>query len=639
MVRGATKPVSGSRNQSAVLTGMLPAPFVVWIAIISLLGVSVSAWAQQQPRVDEVSGRLEPDQIAVYDISGLKSGETLYVYAEGTSRGLDPLVALLRPDLDIESIEERLSAIDKAAARGRDPLNVILEVMNALSLTWNDDVRGVYDAAIEFTVPADGTYQLLVASSMARRIDTTGKYRLLVGVDAPQVLSGKAATTDRLATPHAIPDLERGAEEFHGTLSKRAPFKVYQLGDIDPGDTLYVYAEGSSDGLRPALTLEDFGAKPIDDANFAGKESVATLQYTFERDTAEWRIRVAGGGMDESQTTGDFRLIVGFNTPEVLQGKATTGVRAVIRQPIPVKIGLEIQQIVSVDQQAENFTVVGDLIMEWRDSHLAYEPDPERPFKFFTGDSFHRATNEKGILWPQFILSNQQGRRYLDARTVKVYPNGAVNYAEEFTATLQAPDFDFRRYPFDSQHFFINVDLMLPQWYFVFEEIVGFSRVGEQLGEEEWIVDHVTTGVSQSDYASRPVSRFTLGFDASRHLYYYIFRILLPMMIIITVSWVLFFLRDYAKRVDAASANLLLFIAFNFTISTDLPRLGYLTLIDMFLVSTFVVTALVLVLAVYLRRIELDGRIARVEKIDRYVLMFYPVAYLIAAGLVFLLFH
>ena len=638
MVWRATKPISASRETSGVLIDMSRAAFVMWIAIMSCLVASVSAWAQQQPRIDEVSGRLEPGQIAVYELSGLNSGEVFYAYVEGVSGGLDPLVALLQPGLDIENLEERLAAIDKAAAQGRDPLNVILEVMNDLSLAWNDDIRGVYDAAIEFPVPADGTYQLLVASSMARKIDTTGKYRLLLGVDAPQVLSGKAAPTDRLARLRALPELVRGAEKMRGTLSKRAPFKVYQLGDIDPGDTLYIYVEGSSNDLRPSLTLEDFGAKPIISANIAGKETVATLQYAFEQDTAEWRIRVAGGGMDETLTTGEFRLIAGFNTPEVLEGQAANGIRAVIRRPIPVKMGVEIQQIVSVDQQAENFSVVGDLIMEWRDPRLAYEPDPDRPFKFFTGDSFHRATSEKGILWPQFIVANQQGRRDLDARSVKVYPNGEVSYAEEFTVTLQAPEFDFRSYPFDKQHFFINVDLMLPLWYFVFEEIVGFSQVGEQLGEEEWIVEGVATRVSQSDYASRPVSRFTLGFDASRHLYYYIFRILLPMMIIITVSWVLFFLRDYAKRVDAASANLLLFIAFNFTISNDLPRLGYLTLIDMFLVSTFVVTALVLVLAVYLRRRELDGRIEHVQKVDQYVLMFYPITYLIAAGLVFLFF-
>ena len=176
---------------------------------------------------------------------------------------------------------------------------------------------------------------------------------------------------------------------------------------------------------------------------------------------------------------------------------------------------------------------------------------------------------------------------------------------------------------------------MPPLWYYVFEEIEGFSQVGDRLGEEEWIVEDVTTRIEQTDFASRPVSRFTLGFDASRHLYYYIFRIFLPMLIIITVSWVLFFLRDYGKRVDAASANLLLFIAFNFTISRDLPRLGYLTLLDMFLISTFVVTGFVMVLSVYLRRMETDGRIDLVQRIDGYVLTIYPLAYFIAALVAF----
>jgi hypothetical protein len=618
-------------------TNQLSSMFLAWIAICCLLIISVPALAQTQARVDEISGRLEPDQIAIYHLNDLKSGETLYVYVEGTSRGLDPLVALLRPGLDINSIEEDVFAmLDEAATEDQGPLTVIREVLSDLSLIWNDDSRGSYDARIKFTVPTDGDYEVMVASSMAHRTD--GKYRLLIGVDAPQVLKGKAAKTDTLASFRVISDFEHGAEEVQATLSTRTPFKIYHLGDIDPGDTLYVYVEGLSNDMRPSITLEDFGAKPIADANYAGKESVATLKYQFKRDTAEWRIRVTGNNADGTQSTGDFRLIVGFNSPEVLEGKTITTGRAVIRQPIPVSIGVELHQIVTVDQQNENFTAVGDLFMEWRDPHLAYEPDPERPFKFYTGESFHRLTNAKGILWPQFILFNQQGRRDLKARTVAVFPNGNVIYTEQFTVTLQAPDFDFRRYPVDRQKFFISVDLILPSWYFVFQEIEGFSQVGDRLGEEEWIVEDVFTRVETTDYASRPVSRFKLGFEASRHLYYYIFRIFLPMLIIITVSWVLFFLRDYSKRVDAASANLLLFIAFNFTISNDLPRLGYLTLFDMFLISTFVVTALVLVLSVYQRRMETDGRIETVQRIDGYVLTFYPIAYLVGCVMVFLFF-
>jgi cell division protein FtsL len=90
----------------------------------------------------------------------------------------------------------------------------------------------------------------------------------------------------------------------------------------------------------------------------------------------------------------------------------------------------------------------------------------------------------------------------------------------------------------------------------------------------------------------------------------------------------LFFLKDYAKRVDAAGANLLLFIAFNFTISSDLPRLGYLTFLDTLLISAFLLTAVVLVLSVYLARQDMKGRQAFVAKVDRYVITLYPLAYI-----------
>jgi len=159
---------------------------------------------------------------------------------------------------------------------------------------------------------------------------------------------------------------------------------------------------------------------------------------------------------------------------------------------------------------------------------------------------------------------------------------------------------------------------------------------GEQLGEEEWLVTDFDTSVSSQTASTQLASsRFTFGFHARRHLQFYVFRFLLPLLIIIVVSWVTFFLKDYGKRVDVAGANMLLFIAFNFTISDDLPRLGYLTLMDTILVTTFLVTALVIVFNVYLKRLEVDGKGALAHRIDKYGIWFYPLAYLIGIGLVY----
>ena len=204
---------------------------------------------------------------------------------------------------------------------------------------------------------------------------------------------------------------------------------------------------------------------------------------------------------------------------------------------------------------------------------------------------------------------------------------------------MQAPDFDFRRFPFDTQRFYIRLDSLFPEEFFLFEKLPEYSELGDQLGEEEWVVLDFDTEIDSSTASSTlPVSRFSFGFTANRHLSFYVIRIFVPTFIIIMVSWFTFFLKDYNKRVDVTAGNLLLFIAFNFTISGELPRLGYLTFLDTILISTFAVTAMVVAFNVVLRRLELSGRSELAQRIDRYTLWIYPVAYVAAISIVALLF-
>lgn len=56
---------------------------------------------------------------------------------------------------------------------------------------------------------------------------------------------------------------------------------------------------------------------------------------------------------------------------------------------------------------------------------------------------------------------------------------------ERFSVTLQAPDFNFRQYPFDKQKFFIHLDLLMPKSFYIFEPADEYSGMGDELGEEE----------------------------------------------------------------------------------------------------------------------------------------------------------
>ena len=207
---------------------------------------------------------------------------------------------------------------------------------------------------------------------------TFGDYRLLLGLDAPQVLEGNAEPTGETI---AVPDLEAtppgvGVEELTGSLTPEKTATFVELHDLKPDDTLYVYLEATSGDLVPTVELQNFARKPIRSGNLDGSDTVASLQYTFPAEGRNYRLEIASCCEDGPVTSGDYRLLVGVNEPEVLTGQAEIeGGRDVIREPIEVKIGTRIEQIVDLDQQAEFFTAVVSLQMEWTDPALAFNPE------------------------------------------------------------------------------------------------------------------------------------------------------------------------------------------------------------------------------------------------------------------------
>ncbi len=643
-----------------------------WLAAATAVFVLVlsqglgAALAQEEGQVQELSGRVVQDQSGtIYLLAGLEQGQTLYVYINGTSGNLDPYVGLLGSGAGVEALgTEFTSAVEQAIAEGEDPVAVVPRFADQIFLAWDDDSGPGYAAALEFPVPADGDY-LLVAGDFPFP-GTFGEFRLLIGLDAPQVLTGEATPTgDTLAVGFQVRDqVEVTVQELTGALAAGKMSTFLSLDSVSPGDTFYAFVEATSGDLVPVLVLRDFGNKPVASANVGGQETSAALQYTFEEGGPNFRLEIERGGDgvstqqelgeegdelvelraeggDEEVTADEYRLLAGLNAPEVLTGQAETVGRPILQEPFEVKVGVRLQQITGIDQKAENYGAVVSIRLEWDDPRLAFSPDScNCRFKLFTQKDFDKFIALTGGGWPEFTLFNQQNNRWTQNRLVVVDPDGHATYFERFTTTFQAPDFDFRQFPFDTQQFFIRVDSLFGEEFARFSDLAEFTQVGDELGEEEFYVTHHDTEITSETATTGSVaSRYSFRFIAKRHLAFYILRIFVPLGLILLVSWFTFFLRDYTKRIEATSANLLVFVAFNFTIGGDLPRLGYLTFMDAILVAAFAFSVFVVVFNVFLKWLELNKHRDRADRIDRFMIWLYPLGYVVAfSGMVLLFF-
>ena len=96
-------------------------------------------------RVQVLEGRISSSTLQRYRITSLRRGKRLYVHASNTSGYLDPLVALLRPDVNVEDLEgEALGKFIETLSRDHDPIAVTRDILQRYALAGNDDYEGHY---------------------------------------------------------------------------------------------------------------------------------------------------------------------------------------------------------------------------------------------------------------------------------------------------------------------------------------------------------------------------------------------------------------------------------------------------------------------------------------------------------------
>ena len=298
--------------------------------------------------------------------------------------------------------------------------------------------------------------------------------------------------------------------------------------------------------------------------------------------------------------------------------------------PTRVSIGIWMVDITSIDSAQQTFTAEIAIVLRWKDSRLAH-----------TGNGVVRYPLEQ-VWHPRSAIVNETNsvtRKFPDS--VEVEPDGTVNYRQRYAGAFSQP-LRLQSFPFDRQGFHVrlvavryrpNEVQFVPDQDWIDNGLKQAGGIAPSITLPDWTIENWNT--KPLSYALAPgfeYSGYAFEFTASRNVQNYILKVIFPLVLIVMMSWAGFWIDpvNANSQISVAVTSMLTLIAYRFTVDTQLPRLPYMTRLDVFfLVSTLLVFfSLIEVLVTTI--LDNNGQTKRAKKVDRYCRVIFPVIFTIA---------
>jgi hypothetical protein len=305
--------------------------------------------------------------------------------------------------------------------------------------------------------------------------------------------------------------------------------------------------------------------------------------------------------------------------------------------PTPVRFGVFVEDLRDIDAVSSSYRLIGTLTVIWCDPRLAFDPVAEGAAqKIFSGPEAE-AESER-IFTPQAFPVNQLDGIDIMERVLRVRHDGMVTLDLNI-GMLLAANFDLRRFPFDRQTLEIEIESFA--WnvdQLVFVEDTAATGFSEEFEPPEWEIVGVRAEEKAVDVirSSRPVSRLVLAIDIKREAGFYLWKVFLPLLLIVALSWSIFWMVDerFGSRVRVSATGILTIVAYQFVAGQNLPRVNYLTLIDKIMVGSFLILAITVLESYVVSRYATDNR-ERARKVDRAARWAFPLSYALLILFVF----
>lgn len=310
--------------------------------------------------------------------------------------------------------------------------------------------------------------------------------------------------------------------------------------------------------------------------------------------------------------------------------------------PFVVFVDLAILDIPEVDELAETFEIDAYLRLKWNDPSAYNEIGEDIPFgSTYYSDSTNKAMDIlENIGWFYVVeIANQVGERNTLLASLSITPEGEIEYMERLQVSLRS-EYELSRYPFDSQVLRIRIESFAydaSKLIFENDAIIFYRTIDSKesrLVLEEWkVAGNIKSeaDITHSQLMETDWPYVEAHIEIQRKFGYHVWKIFLPLLLIISISWSVFWIskENVSSRLSLSLISLLTVISFNFFISTSLPKISYLTFMDYFVVGIYVFMTLAVteVLSTYL--ILSCGKEAVASGINYHSRWAFPVGFII----------
>ncbi|MBU2571736.1 MAG: hypothetical protein KJ725_17245 [Gammaproteobacteria bacterium] len=292
-----------------------------------------------------------------------------------------------------------------------------------------------------------------------------------------------------------------------------------------------------------------------------------------------------------------------------------------------VSVGLWLIDIDSINSAQQNFVVNVYMVLQWHDSRLAHGRKDTKRYKTID------------VWTPRVQIANEIGIvRSTMAQVVDVAGDGTVTYRQRYVGPLSQA-LRVHEFPFDKHSFRIHLVSMnsgvddvqfVPKADIVSKGLPYAAGISKDISLPDWTVESFQTSSAPyviNEFLQAP--GYAFDFKAKRDSEYYLWKVLVPLGMIVAMSWIAFWIdpKELGVNVSAVMTSMLTLVAYRFTVENYIPKVGYLTRMDKFMLwSSAMVFLSMMHVAINSILVE-KGRRDIAVKLDRCARLIYPVIF------------